>query len=434
MKKYYSCKDIESSLYIAPNEIRACCQRFFYKGKMRGDAKLLEIKNDVTPKAKDIINSRKKLFKKIQLNDSDSCNGCPFLYETDKEPSFNSNIGHLSIEHHSVCNLRCTYCSEIYYGGKRSKYNVVEFIKYLSESGSFKNCKQVVWGGGEPTLDKSFELIVEEIDKFANPDIYHRVFTNSVRFHEAVIKFLKKGLIKIVTSIDAGTQLTFKKVRGRDKFINVFENLSKYSKIDPNKITIKYIFTEENSDEDELINFVKNCVSSNLKNCAYQISMNFKYENLSLNMLKKASFLMNELKKNNINKFFPDDHIASRFKKLNEAEKKELLEYVNKKNIKKVFINYSNIKNLNIYGIGDIAINILNKTNVLNVFDEVQLFDGDLSKIGTKVNNHKIKNPEDIKLNDYKIFISTAQSYDDIYQKLIKMNVDSNRLVSGIFI
>ena len=42
--------------------------------------------------------------------------------------------------------------------------------------------------------------------------------------------------------------------------------------------------------------------------------------------------------------------------------------------------------------------------------------------------------PEDIKLNDYKIFISTAQSYDDMYQKLIKMNIDSNRLVSGIFI
>ena len=139
-------------------------------------------------------------------------------------------------------------------------------------------------------------------------------------------------------------------------------------------------------------------------------------------------------KKNNINKFFPDDHIASRFKKLSEAEKKELLEYANKKNIEKIFINHSKIKNLNIYGIGDIAINILNKTNVLNIFDKVELFDGDISKIGTEVNKHKIMRPEDIKLNDYKIFISTAQSYDDIYQKLIKMNIDSNRLVSGIFI
>ena len=56
------------------------------------------------------------------------------------------------------------YCSETYYGGKRSKYNVVEFIKYLSDTKSFNNCKQVVWGGGEPTLDKSFELIINEID------------------------------------------------------------------------------------------------------------------------------------------------------------------------------------------------------------------------------------------------------------------------------
>ena len=50
----------------------------------------------------------------------------------------------------------------------------------------------------------------------------YRVFTNSVRFHEAVIKFLEKGLIKIVTSIDAGNQSTFKKA-GRDKFFNVLK-------------------------------------------------------------------------------------------------------------------------------------------------------------------------------------------------------------------
>ena len=40
---YKTCKDLENSLYVAPNEIRACCKRFFYEGKMRGDAKLLDI-------------------------------------------------------------------------------------------------------------------------------------------------------------------------------------------------------------------------------------------------------------------------------------------------------------------------------------------------------------------------------------------------------
>ena len=48
MKKYLRCKDIEKSLYIAPNEIRSCCQRFFYNGKMRGDAQLLKIENGKT--------------------------------------------------------------------------------------------------------------------------------------------------------------------------------------------------------------------------------------------------------------------------------------------------------------------------------------------------------------------------------------------------
>ena len=295
--KYKSCKDLESSMYIAPNEIRSCCQRFFYKGKMRGDAKLLDIENGTTPKSNDIALARKKLFNDIQGDKSESCLGCPFIYNSKEKPNFNSEIKHLSIEHHSVCNLRCSYCSEIYYGGKRSKYNIVEFIKYLSDSKAFKDCKQVVWGGGEPTLDKSFELIVKEIDRYANPNIYHRVFTNSVRYHEAITEFLKKGLIKIVTSIDAGTREKFKEVRGRDRFYNVFENLQKYSSINPNKITIKYILTEENLNEDELNNFVLNCIKYDLKNCCYQISMNYKYENLELNYLKSITYLMGVLKK-----------------------------------------------------------------------------------------------------------------------------------------
>ena len=61
-------------------------------------------------------------------------------------------------------------------------------------------------------------------------------------YSEEVKSALKKGLIKITTSIDAGTPETFKFVRGRPKFLNVFENLSRYAKVDPKKIIIKYIF------------------------------------------------------------------------------------------------------------------------------------------------------------------------------------------------
>ena len=400
---------------------------------MRGDAKLIDIEDGVTPTSNDIKKARENLFNKIQNDESESCLGCPFLYETDK-PDFSHEINHLSIEHHSYCNLRCTYCSEIYYGGKRSKYNVVEFIKYLSDSKAFKNCKQVVWGGGEPTLDKSFELIVNEIDKYANPNIYHRVFTNSVRYHQAVTDFLKRDLIKIVTSIDAGTKEKFKQVRGRDKFYNVFENLQKYSSYNPNRITIKYILTDENLDESELKNFVENCIKYNLEKCNFQISMNYKNEDLELKYLKSITYLMGYLKKNNINKFFCDDHIAARFKKLSEEKKEILIRYLKEKNFSDVIIGEDILKNLNIYGAGDIAENLLNKSSITTNNYNIRIYDSDPKKIGTYLNGIKIEKPDEIIKNSDKIFISVAQSYDEIRSSLIKLKIDTNRIVSGLFI
>ena len=255
---------------------------------MRGDAKLLEIEEGKTPTSEDIINAREKLFSQIQKKKSKSCNGCPFLYETNKKPKFSNEVKHLSIEHHSYCNLRCNYCSPIYYGGKKSKYDVIQFIEYLNTSGSFKNCKQVVWGGGEPTLDKSFDLIIKEIHKNANPDLYHRVFTNSVRYHPTIEKLLKQGLIKIVTSVDAGTKEKFKLVRGRDRFEELFQNLKKYSNANSNRGTIKYILTEDNLDEIELDLCQKLCKKRSSK-LLLQISMNYKNEELSLSFLKSSS-------------------------------------------------------------------------------------------------------------------------------------------------
>lgn len=432
--KYKSCKDIEGSIYIAPNEIRSCCQRFFYKDKMRGDAKLIDIENDETPNANDISVARQQLFEKIQNGKAESCEGCPFLYERDTKPNFNSKINHLSIEHHSVCNLRCSYCSEIYYGGKKSKYNVIEFIKYLSEERAFEDCKQVVWGGGEPTLDKSFEIIVDEINKFASPKLYHRVFTNSIRYHPSIVKFLNMGLIKIVTSIDAGTRETFKVVRGRDKFNILFENLEKYASTNPSKVTIKYIFTDENLGETELIKFVEKCLAHNLENCCYQISMNYKKEVIDIKYLKSILFLMGQFKKNGIKKFFCDDHIALRFKALSNENRLEINRYLEDKKIKEVQLNRGNFYNMSIFGAGDIAFNIISKTLSSEQIKFIKIYDSDPKKIGSNIQGIEILDSNEINDNDNKIYISAAQSYDDIFTFLKDKKIEENRILSGIFL
>ena len=78
---YKTCKDLENSLYVAPNEIRACCKRFFFEGKMRGDAKLLNITKNKTPTVEDLRKARQKVFDEIQLNKNEDCKQCVFLKE-----------------------------------------------------------------------------------------------------------------------------------------------------------------------------------------------------------------------------------------------------------------------------------------------------------------------------------------------------------------
>lgn len=431
---YKTCKDLEDSLYVAPNEIRACCQRFFHDGKIRGDAKLLDIKENKTPTSSDIKKARERLFNEIQNDENEQCKGCIFLKKTEKKPNFSSKVSHLSIEHHSVCNLRCSYCSDVYYAGKKSKYNVVEFISFLSKDKSLDNCQQVVWGGGEPTLDKSFEEILEEIHKHANPNIYHRVFTNSVRFSEAIPKFLKKSLIKITTSIDAGTPETFKKVRGRPKFYNVFENLKYYSKIDPTKITIKYIFTDENYEEKEIDGFVENCKKYELERCNFQISMNYKDDHLEFKMLKSIAYLFAKLHNNGIKKIFLDDHIMLRFGSLKEDELKEIKFYLSKYNSNHILLDPNKIKDLIIYGAGNIASEIIKKTNFFKKIKNYDIVDGDFNKEGKILFDKTIMSPNIIKEDNRGIFIATAQSYDDVYKNILEIKGDDKSVISGLIV
>ena len=431
---YKTCHDLEESLYVAPNEIRSCCQRFFYEGKMRGDAKLINIKENITPSAEDIKEAREKIFNEIQKDENEDCKGCPFLKKTATKPKFSSNITHLSIEHHSVCNLRCNYCSEIYWEGKRSKYNVVEFISYLSRSKSLDNCNQVVWGGGEPTLDKSFEQILNEINNHANPKTYHRVFTNSVRLSDPIIKFLEKGLIKITTSVDAGTPEKFKEVRGRPRFFNVFENLQKYASVDPKKVTIKYIFTDENKQEKELEAFVENCKRYQLEKCNYQISINFKKEKFDFDFLKSITYLFVQLNKNNIKKVFLDDHIMLRFGSLNKVELENLNKYLEEHNSQEIVLNPNKIDNLIIFGAGKIANEMIKKTNFFKNVQNFDLVDSDKNKIGKKVLNKTVKPPSILKNDDRKIFIATAQFYDEIYNKITEIKGSNSNILNGLII
>lgn len=428
---YKSCQFLENSLYLAPNEIRACCQRYFYKGKIRGDAVLLKTFKNKKISSQDILIARKSLFERIQKNKEESCLGCPFLKKK-KNSNITQKSNFLSIEHHSFCNLRCTYCSDVYYGGKKPDYDVVDFLKNYGEEGNLKDCNQVVWGGGEPTLDKNFKKILLEINKIASPKIYHRVFTNSIVYKEVIKEFLDQDLIKIVTSIDAGTPETFLKIRGKNKFYEVLENLKKYSLNNSGKITIKYILTEGNQSENELEKFVQNCIKYELSDCCFQISLNYKYDKLKMNYFQSVVMLFSKLIVNNIKKVFLDDHILARFSQLNAKEIEDLNNFLQNKKINNVIIDPKKIESIIIFGAGKLTDDLVTKAKFFktSTFD---IFDSDVKKIGNKFFNKIVKNPLEIKNDDRPIYISAAQSYEAIYKYLKKIKKDKN-VISGIFI
>ena len=430
--KFKSCKHIEDNLYIAPNEIRSCCQRYFYKGKIRGDAKLVDIGKEENIENIDLKVKRGEMLDDLQNDKIDSCLGCPHIYLKEKKPIANDQIKFLSIEQHSICNLRCTYCSPVYYGGVKTQYSVVDFFQKMEKKGNLESLNGVAWGGGEPTLDKSFKDIMEIITKYLDSDKYHKVFTNSVRYNDTVQKYIDSEKISITTSIDAGSDEIFKKIRGRDKFYNVFQNLKKYAHNKPGRVTIKYIFTDENYKLRELDAFIKNCKEYSLIDCCFQISLNFKKDKIPFNILESIVYLYGSLLSCGVKKIFLDDHIMFRLTALDEKTYKSIKNFCINKNLDILFENNHSDKPLIIFGCGEIAKKMINKSRYLRSNNNFYLVDSSPNKIGDFMNGKKINNPNFIKNKDYGIIISSANTYNEIYMNIKKIQNTSENIINKL--
>ena len=114
----------------------------------------------------------------------------------------------------------------------------------------------VDFAGGEPTLLENLE---EYLDFFQTRRIRVLMFTNAVQFQQAIYDGLADGsLYWVTTSVDAGTPSTFKALRGRDRYLQVLENLSRYAAADSKgkgMLAAKYIFCKSNCGDDDIAGF-----------------------------------------------------------------------------------------------------------------------------------------------------------------------------------
>jgi len=437
IRKSWGCKDLLSSAFLAPREIRTCCKRFFVEGKMKGDVRLLSLDNDGIEffTSEGIFNAKKKILSKINKGEHHECYGCPFLEFKAWEDNGYFDLKYISFEYHTICNMRCVYCSDKYYGGEKPGYNVKALVLELINNKSLDNCESIVWGGGEPLLSDSFiDLLSLTVSKF--PNIENRILTNCIQYSDVLYSYINTSRINIVTSIDAGMPETFYKIRKSNKLYNILEHLKRYSLLNPSKVTIKYIFLDDlNSGMNEIIEFTKLIKQYNLENCNFQISYDFRDEHVCLDVMKSVIILYALLIKAGCRLIFLDDLVRARLMwKFTEIEV-EVYAKLAEIDAVDTFADRKKQNEVIIWGAGWQAKQLLEKSFFFKDV-KVKCFvdDSDPRKIGTKYLGYSIMNTDYLKNNKLPIVIAAVQGYSKIYDSFVRLGINENRLIKGLII
>ncbi|WP_114661840.1 radical SAM protein [Polynucleobacter necessarius] len=437
--KTKSCIYLQKAVYFAPSEIRACCQRFFYKDQLKGDAVLLKAKNKNVSYS-EILDAKRELINLINSNEENQCTGCPHIKKSDWPPVEFESVNVCSIEDHSLCNMRCSYCSDTFYGGEAPQYNLKNILDEMRPDENL----HIAWGGGEPTLRKDFEDLFLDVTYKLNPKT-QRVFTNALIYSPSMQRVIDAGLTSITTSLDAGTEETFIKVRGAKKINRVFANLSRYSQLRPDLCTIKYIFTDDNCSIHEIESFVGKVEENRLQACNFLISTDFKLQSLHENKVKGISWLYFLLVSKGIVSITFDDHIFARLRSIMPRLRAILQDFISCKSesglgsLKELIDNYAGVENelpIYVWGTGEFAKFLLSSSEMLSNkrIKILGFVDGNSNLWGEEFDGFKILDPKILLNSNAKILIASANHYGEIVNSVLKMGIGRERIIPNFIL
>lgn len=237
-----------------------------------------------------------ELIEKIRKGEENDCSKCPHL-----KPGFwpkkvkLDTVSFGTNQPGDVCNLKCIYCfaeSQLQHlKDDKDGYTTYEIIKQLSEMPELDTSDfNINLSNGEfcanKDCDKIFDILLKTKWKVS-------FITNGSIYREKFAEFLKTGrVIKVQTSLDAGTRETYKKVKQVDAFDRVVENMKKYPYRDVNFI-LKYIFLEGiNDNEADIDGFFEIAKSVGCKRITISSDLfkplTPKMKELAIRLMKKA--------------------------------------------------------------------------------------------------------------------------------------------------
>jgi molybdenum cofactor biosynthesis enzyme MoaA len=228
------------------------------------------------------------------------CDGCFELTERDWDDE--DYINHLTAGHIMKCNSRCIYCPTgriPEWHNREQEVDLKPIIAELSEKNLLRYDGSLRFVGGEPTIMKEFDWLVDLFSEKNVPEIY--VPTSAIRLSKSLCKAIEKvESAAIVVSVDSGTRETFEKIKGTKFYDLVHNNIKTYLNHARKKdfVISKFIlFTNYNDTANEVELWLKKCRDEGIIEVQFDAEHsvssseeceNKKYINRTVKMLKFA--------------------------------------------------------------------------------------------------------------------------------------------------
>jgi MoaA/NifB/PqqE/SkfB family radical SAM enzyme len=157
------------------------------------------------------------------------------------------------------------------------------FFRLIKQKGLGDSDVTIDFGSGERTVNPHRNKMLSELE-----DLKCCIFTNAALYNDRIGELLSNGRNSLSVSIDAGTRLTFAKIKGVDIFETVCKNLLQYAT--KGNVIPKYIFLPGvNDNEEDVYGFV--ALVEKLKAKSVFVSRNFHdmtpFSDHSINMVAR---------------------------------------------------------------------------------------------------------------------------------------------------
>lgn len=255
---FYSCYKIEYALDFAPDGIRFCCISPLEGIQLPYVNNLLS--NTFDP---EMVISRREELRTYSRQPAGHCAACNRYKLKTWMPS--NKIKYISFNAFYRCQLSCAYCFDAHICEDQEEvtcYDIFSVLQQLHSKDMISQNISIWLAGGEPTLYKDFEKLLDFFHNYY-PLASIEVCTNAVIFSKHLSNAMKSGLATINVSVDAGTALTYKCIKGKDIFYIVYNNIVRYGQ-HTNNNTLKYILMPNNCDDTNLKGFIELCKVANI--------------------------------------------------------------------------------------------------------------------------------------------------------------------------